>query len=82
MAVDSIKHLDGHAEKTCRFPFIDAGLHEPSGSGMPQRMWRDLAIETSEPYSALEGRLDRLTGEPFHSTTCCRTTPLACLRRR
>ncbi len=30
MTVDAIKQFDGHTEKTSRFPFVDAGLHNHS----------------------------------------------------
>jgi hypothetical protein len=34
MTVDAIKQLDSHAEKTCRFSFVAASLHQPSRSGV------------------------------------------------
>jgi hypothetical protein len=29
VTVDAVEHFDTHAKKTGRFPFVDAGLHEP-----------------------------------------------------
>jgi len=63
MAIDAIKHFDRHAEKAGCFPFIDASLHKPRGSSVPQGMRRDAAIEASKPYSALKSCLDRLDGQ-------------------
>lgn len=36
MAVDVIKQLDGHTEKTCSLLSVDASLHEPSRSRVTQ----------------------------------------------
>ena len=64
MTVDAIKQFDGHTEKTCRFPLVDAGLHEPSRIGVAQRVWRNLAVEVCLSHGTLESglhRFDRLT---------------------
>lgn len=34
MAVDTLEDLDGDGEKAGRFPFVDAGLHQPSRGGV------------------------------------------------
>lgn len=59
VTVHAIKQIYRHAKKTRRFPFVDACLHKPCGSGVSQSVRRDLAIWESEGHSAFESRLDR-----------------------
>jgi hypothetical protein len=49
VSVHAIEHLDRHSEKAGRFPFVDAGLHEPGRRGVPQGVRHDLALNAGEP---------------------------------
>jgi hypothetical protein len=64
MTVDTVEHLNAHAEKSCGLPLVDAGLHEPCRRGVPQRVRSNLAIKLCLSQSALECclyGLDRLS---------------------
>ena len=43
VAVDLVEHLDAHAEKARRLPFVDAGLHQPRRCRVAQRMRRQIS---------------------------------------
>lgn len=62
MAVDAIKQFDSHTEKTCSLPLVHTGLHQPSRSGVTQRVWRDVAFKASLSRCALKCSLDRFDG--------------------
>ena len=54
MAVDAVEHLDAHAEEAGSFPLVDARLHEPGRSRVPQRVWVYLALQFCEPHGGFE----------------------------
>jgi hypothetical protein len=48
VAVNTVDHLDRHAQEACRFPFVDARLHGPRRGGVAQRVRADLAADASQ----------------------------------
>jgi hypothetical protein len=62
MAVDAVQHFNAHAQKSCRFPLIDPGAHQPSRGGLPQRMKRNPARELGQLNSSFKCGLYTLHG--------------------
>src|SRR5215470_7133353 len=73
MAVNAVQHLDAHAEKSRRLPFVDARLHEPSRCRVPQGVWSDFAVQLRLLDGALEGRLYGFDGlsVPLNEMAAC-----------
>ena len=49
MTVNPIKHLDRHAEKAGRLPFVDAILHQPGRGGVTQGVRTDPSAQKELP---------------------------------
>jgi hypothetical protein len=54
MTINAIQHLDRHAEKARRFPFVDAVLHQPGRRGVPQRVRTDPSSHLGQAQRGLE----------------------------
>lgn len=68
MTINAIKHLDRHAEKAGRLPFVDTVLHEPGRRGVAQRVRTNSPAHLGQAQRGLESGLHRLhrPSVPFH----------------
>ena len=60
MTVNALQHFDAHAQKSRRFPPVDARTHQPGGRRVPQGVRRDPARGLGQPNSRLKRGLNSL----------------------
>ena len=78
MTVNAIKHLDRHAEKAGRLPFVDAVLHQPGRRGVTQGVRTDPSAQKELPgprdraISAYFALVQFAVAMPVRSVAKCR----------
>jgi hypothetical protein len=68
MTIDTVDHLDAHAEKARRFPFVDARLHQPGRGGDRKVCGVTRPGSFANRAAVLNAVFTDCTGTPFHST--------------